>query len=49
MKSFRLEIVSPEVEIFSGLAKKLFVTGIVGELEILYGHAPLLTQLAPGT
>jgi len=48
MKSFRLEIVSPETELFSGFAQKLFVTGIVGELEILYGHAPLLTSLAPG-
>ncbi len=48
MKSFQLEIVSPEEEIFSGRAQKLFVTGIMGELEILYGHAPLLTSLAPG-
>ena len=46
--SFRLEIVSAEEEIFSGLAKKLFVTGIEGEMEILFGHAPLLTSLAPG-
>lgn len=45
---FRLEIVSAEEEIFSGLAKKLFVTGIEGEMEILLGHAPLLTSLAPG-
>jgi len=47
-RSFRLEIVSPEQEIFSGRARKLFVTGTMGELEILYGHAPLLTGLAPG-
>lgn len=45
---FRLDIVSPEHELFSGQASRLFVTGSQGELEILYGHAPLLTDLAPG-
>lgn len=45
---FQLEIVSAEGEIFSGAARRLFVTGIEGELEILFGHAPLLTSLAPG-
>jgi F-type H+-transporting ATPase subunit epsilon len=48
MNSFRLEIVSPEGLLFSGLAKKLFVTGTLGELEVLAGHAPLLTSLEPG-
>ena len=48
MNCFHLEIVSPELAIFSGLAQKLFVTGILGELEVLAGHAPLLTELAPG-
>jgi F-type H+-transporting ATPase subunit epsilon len=47
-KYFRLEIVSAEGEIFSGSAEKLFVTGSEGELEILSGHAPLLTALSPG-
>jgi len=45
--SFHLDIVSAESEIFSGLVQKLFVVGIVGELEVLYGHAPLLTALKP--
>jgi len=48
MKSFNLEIVSPEEQLFSGYAQKLFVTGVMGELEILSGHAPLLTSLNPG-
>jgi F-type H+-transporting ATPase subunit epsilon len=47
-KTFQLEIVSAEQEIFSGEAKKLFVTGTQGELEILVNHAPMLTSLAPG-
>lgn len=46
--SFHLDIVSAEAEIFSGLVKKLFVSGVMGDLEILYGHAPLLTSLKPG-
>lgn len=46
--SFHLDIVSAEAEIFSGLIEKLFVTGIMGELEIMNGHAPLLTALKPG-
>jgi len=48
VNSFRVEIVSAEEEMFSGLAQKLFVTGVSGEMEILAGHAPLLTSLLPG-
>lgn len=48
MNTFRVEIVSAEEEMFSGMAKKLFVTGVSGEMEILAGHAPLLTSLLPG-
>lgn len=45
---FHLDIVSAEAEIFSGLAEKLFVSGVEGDLEILHNHAPLLTALKPG-
>lgn len=48
MSTFQLEIVSVENEMYSGLAKKLHVTGVEGEMEILDGHAPLLTMLEPG-
>ena len=48
MNDFQLDIVSAEAEIYSGLCHKLFVTGVEGELEIRYNHAPLLTNLAPG-
>ena len=47
-KDFQLDIVSAEGEVFSGTVQKLFVTGVEGELEILAGHAPLLTALSPG-
>lgn len=48
IKCFRLEIVSAEAQMFSGMAKKLFVTGVDGEMEVLANHAPLLTSLLPG-
>lgn len=43
-----LDIVSSEAQIFSGGITLLVVTGVVGELGILPGHAPLLTSLKPG-
>ncbi len=46
--SFNLDIVSAEAEIFSGPVEKLFVSGEMGDLEILFNHAPLLTSLKPG-
>lgn len=42
------DIVSAEEEIFSGLVEMLVATGVLGELGIGYGHAPLLTALIPG-
>lgn len=47
-KLFELNIVTTETEIYSGLSKKLIVTGVLGELEILYNHTPFLTALAIG-
>lgn len=47
MKPFSLNIVSPEKQLYIGPAIKLFVTSLQGELEILFGHARLLAQLAP--
>lgn len=47
-KFFELNVVTTETEIYSGLAKRLIVTGMMGELEILYNHTPFLTFLAIG-
>jgi F-type H+-transporting ATPase subunit epsilon len=44
----RLEVVSLEAEIFSGLAEMVVVTGTMGELGILPGHIPFLTMIRPG-
>lgn len=43
-----LDIVSLESLIFSGMAEIITVTGEMGELGILYRHAPLLTNILPG-
>ncbi len=47
-KIFHLDVISPESEIFSGAVHKVFAVGVVGGLEVLFGHAPLLTALVPG-
>lgn len=43
-----LHVTSFEKKIFSGQIKKLFISGIEGELGIFPGHAPLLTIIKPG-
>ena len=43
------DIVSAEAQIFSGLVKLLVANGSNGELGVTYGHAPLLTDLTPGS
>jgi len=47
-KTMRLDIVSAEASIFSGIAEFLAVTGKMGELGIYPGHTALLTSLKPG-
>jgi F-type H+-transporting ATPase subunit epsilon len=44
----RLDIVSAEKALFSGDVVRLSATGLLGELGIGPGHAPLLTALKPG-
>ncbi|WP_302139993.1 F0F1 ATP synthase subunit epsilon [Halomonas alkalicola] len=46
--SFTCNIVSAESAIFSGEIEQLVASGIMGDLGILPGHAPLLTELQPG-
>ena len=42
------DIVSAEQEIFKGQVEMLIATGLLGDLGITPGHAPLLTELKPG-
>lgn len=42
-------IVSAEEKLFDGRIELLVASGVMGELGILPGHAPLLTELKPGS
>ncbi|MGY4532286.1 F-type H+-transporting ATPase subunit epsilon [Pseudomonas sp. TE3786] len=42
------DIVSAEGEIFSGLVEMVVASGLLGDLGIAMGHAPLITALKPG-
>jgi len=46
--TIKIDIVSAEKSIFSGIASMVFVTGSMGEIGVAPGHAPLLTALRPG-
>lgn len=48
MSTMQVEVVSAEVEIFSGEASMLIATAGSGELGIYPNHTPLLTNLKPG-
>jgi F-type H+-transporting ATPase subunit epsilon len=48
-KTFHVDIVSAEQQIFSGEAEMVIAPGEAGELGILPEHAPLLTRIKPGT
>jgi F-type H+-transporting ATPase subunit epsilon len=47
-KTFHLDVVSAEKELFSGSAESIQVTGSEGELGIFPNHTPLLTAITPG-
>ncbi len=46
--SFELTVVSAEKKIFQGDVNSIQVSGIEGDLGILPGHIPLLTEIKPG-
>ncbi len=48
-KTFQVDIVSAEQQIFSGAAEMVVAPGEAGELGIMPEHAPLLTRIKPGT
>jgi F-type H+-transporting ATPase subunit epsilon len=48
-KTFHVDIVSAEQEIFSGEATMVIAPGEAGELGIMPEHIPLLTRIKPGT
>lgn len=44
----RLEIVTPEREVFHAMVEEFTVPALIGSTGILYNHAPLITALNPG-
>ena len=48
MSTIECEIVSAEEAIFSGPVETVIATGMLGDLGVSHGHAPLLTGLKPG-
>jgi F-type H+-transporting ATPase subunit epsilon len=44
----RLDIVTPERELFTGVVDSILVPGVEGQLGILPQHAPLISVLAEG-
>ena len=48
MKTFPLEITSPDGSLFAGDVVKLSVRGIEGELAIMAGHIPFVTSVNEG-
>ncbi len=46
--TMHVDIVSAEVEIFSGTVTEVYAPAEMGEVGIMAHHAPLITQLKPG-
>jgi len=44
----KLEIVTPEAKVFFGDVDMVTLTGVEGEMGIMPGHMPVMTQLAAG-
>lgn len=47
-KTFHLDVVSPEAQLYSGEAEMLLIKGAEGDLGITPGHLQLLTSIPPG-
>ena len=48
MKTIKVDVVNAEKQVFSGDAKFVALPGVDGELGVLPGHIPLITQIKPG-
>jgi F-type H+-transporting ATPase subunit epsilon len=48
MATLKLELLSPQRVIFSGDVEAVMLPGVDGDMTILPGHAPLVTQLQAG-
>jgi len=48
MATLKVDVVSAEKSLYSGVAKFVVLPGESGELGILPGHTPLITRIRPG-
>ncbi len=48
MKTLKVDVVNAENSVFSGDAKFVALPGVEGELGVLPGHVPFITQIKPG-
>ena len=48
MKTFQLDILSPDKEIFSGQVESVQAPGTDGLFQVLVNHAPMISSLANG-
>ncbi len=46
--TIKIEVVTPEAKVFSSEVDMVTLTGVEGEMGILAGHMPLMTQLIAG-
>ena len=44
-----LEVVTPQRELLKTMCDSVILPGVMGEFQVLEGHAPLLAALKPGT
>ena len=49
MSKFLLNISSPDGKVFSGEATGLVVRGVAGDLMVMAGHIPFITNVKPDT
>lgn len=48
MKTFQLDILTPEQEVFSGSVVSVQVPGKQGSFQVLVNHAPIISPLTKG-
>ena len=49
MNTFLLNISSPDGQVFSGKVTFLSVRGVAGDLAVMAGHVPFITNVKPDT
>jgi F-type H+-transporting ATPase subunit epsilon len=48
MKPFNLEIITPSKTAYSGEVNSVHLPGVLGEFQVLYNHAPLMSSFEIG-